>query len=218
MFSRTILIAMCVVVPLCATAAQKPPAAGPQAQPAEIPYDTPVKAELEKIFNGLASQLQEADTLVKLLRSTAAKNPADTETQIDSAAQTLGTLADRLQPEADLAQQLAALRNAAAVHRKRVQEMANGTIGEADRTTILAAWDRILQDADKAQASMKDMHDSLMNVLQELRIRKTAVSELVLAGQYQAAVDTLKNWLGDLETTVKNLHKSIDQIAPRSIS
>ncbi|MGO8866404.1 MAG: hypothetical protein ACLQME_07885 [Alphaproteobacteria bacterium] len=209
---------MCVVAPLCANAAQKPAAAGPQAQPAEIPYDTPVKAELEKIFNGLASQLQEADTLVKLLRNTAAKNPADTETQIDSAAQTLGTLADRLQPEADLAQQLAALRNAAAVHRKRVQEMPNGTIGEADRTTILAAWDRILQDADKAQASMKDMHDSLTNVLQELRIRKTAVSELMLAGQYQAAVDTLKNWLGDLEMTVKNLHKSIDQIAPSHIS
>jgi hypothetical protein len=37
-------------------------------------------------------------------------------------------------------------------------------------------------------------------------MRQTEVAELLLAEQYQAAMDSLIQWVGNLQTTVKQLH------------
>ncbi len=187
-------------------------------KPSDVPYDTPIKSELEKVFNGLVYQLKQADDLVAKLRATASKKPDDAKGDVDQAAQTLSALADHVAPNGDMMNQLLALRNAATVHRKRVQEMGKDIIEEQDRTAITSAWDRVIQEADKAQAAMGDMQNRLMSLLNKLRMRQSAITELLLAGQYQSAITALKAWLGELETTVKNLHQVIDVVKPAPIS
>ena len=207
---RTIsLIALCLVLPLAAEAQTnlEPETSG-------ITADTPVKTELEKIFGGLQSQLKEIDNLAANLKATTNRKPAETQTQINGAAQTLSALADRLQPTGDLAAQVTALRNAAALHRQRVQDMAKDSIEEADRTALLKAWDKALIDADRAGAALGEMRERLTHALTRLRMRQVAVGEYLLAGQYQAAVATLRSWLGELEATINNLHNAIGPARP----
>ena len=207
---RTVsLIVLCLVLPFAAGAQTSLRPA-----PSVLTADTPIKTELEKIFGGLQDQLKEIDTLAAKLKATTNRRPEDTQVQINGAAQTLSALADRLQPTGDLAAQLSALRNAAALHRQRVQDMAKDSIDEADRTALLKAWDKALIDTDKTGVALGEMRDRLTHALAKLRMRQTAVGEYLLAGQYQAAVATLRSWLGDLDATVKSLHQAMDPARP----
>ncbi len=188
-----------------------------KAQSARVPagssppaVEAPIKADIDAIFGKLVDELREADGLAQHLRETATKSPEDTKREVDEAASTISRLADALDPNGQLATQLAALRNAALVHRKRVQDLPKGSLEETDRSSILAAWDKVLQEADAASTAMTDMRDKLLATLQKLRMRQTAVAELLLAGQYKAALDTLMNWLNDLQGTVEGLHHAID--------
>lgn len=192
--------------------AQQPPAAVTK----PLPPETPVRNELAKIFEKLSEDLKAADGLVARLRSTAQKTPESARAEVNEAAKVLGDIADRLKPTGDVAGQLQALRNAATVHRKRVTDMAPNIIDEADRQSILNAWDAILQNADATTAAMADMKTKLTSALENLRMRQVAMSEMLLAGYHQGAVDALKKWLGDLEVTVGDLHKVLAPAKPTS--
>jgi hypothetical protein len=205
---RLVLALLCALIPL--TSYAQPSKQQAVVQP--LPPQTAIKSDLDKIFDGLASQLKAADALVVQLKATAAKTPADTSAEVNNAAEVLSGLADKTRADGELAGQLSALRNAAVIHRKRVTDMAKGSIEETDRTNILSSWDKVTQEADEAQAAMVNMHQSLMGSLDKLRMRQVAVSELLLAGQYQAAVAALKGWLSELESTVAALHKAIDPV------
>ncbi len=176
--------------------------------------EVPLKGELGKIFEKLAQDLKIADELVQKLRSAAQKTPADARAEVESAAKVLGDIADRLKPTGDVAGQLQALRNAATVHRKRVADMAPNVIDEGDRQAILNAWDAILQNADATAAAMADMKTKLGSALENLRMRQTAMSEMVLAGYHQGAIEALQKWLKDLESTVGDLHQVLAPAKP----
>ena len=203
-------LVVCLLLPIAAfaqTASTQPPAPG-------MTTETPVKSELEKVFNELSGHLKQIDKLAADLKATTTKKPSDTQSQLEGAAATLSALADRLQPSGDLAAQLSALRNAAALHRQRIQDTPKEAIEESDRSTLLNTWDKALQDTDKAGAAIADMKDRLVQVLGKLRKRQAAVGEYLLAGQYQAAVSALRAWVGELESTVKSLHAAIDPAKP----
>jgi hypothetical protein len=121
----------------------------------------------------------------------------------------LGQLADRLQDEGDIMSQLRAVKNAAGVHRDRVQTIPKGNISEGDRTAVLAKWNSILQQADRAQAKVLTMRDKLLGAITELRVRQIGVSELLLAGSYEDAVKSLNAWLNELEKLINDLRVSI---------
>jgi hypothetical protein len=118
-------------------------------------------------------------------------------------------LADRLQDEGDILSQLRAVKNAAAVHRDRVQDIPKGNISEADRTAVLAKWNAILQQADRAQAKVLNMRDKLLGAITELRVRQVGISEQLLAGSYEDAVKSLNQWLDELEKLINDLRASI---------
>jgi hypothetical protein len=103
------------------------------------------------------------------------------------------------------------------VHRKRVAEMEKGSIEEVDRTSIISAWDHVVQEADNAQASMGDMKIKLTNILNKLRMRRVAIGEMLLAGQYRSAVEALRSWIKELDDTVKTLHQAIDSVRPAGV-
>lgn len=203
-----------LLLPLAALA-QTPPAAPAAPAPSVASIgDTPIKGDLEKIFGTLQNQLKEIDALAANLKNTASKKPEDATNQINGAAKTLSDLADKLQPSGELAAQLNALRGAASAHRERLQSMAKDIIEEGDRTALLKSWDKAVIDTDKAAGAVNEMRDRLGQVLTKLRMRQAAVGEYVLAGQYQAAVASLRQWVGDLEATVKSLHAAIDPSKP----
>ena len=206
---RKFFLVLCLLVPFAAQAQTQP-----GKPPPTVPYQTAIKSELDKVFNGLVDQLKMVDNLAASLKTTASRKPEDTQQQINEAAGTLSALADRLQPTADLAGQLTALRNAAAVHRQRIQEIAKDAIEEGDRTELLKSWAKIVMDADKASAALENMRERLLAVLSKLRMRQAAVSEFLLAGQYQAALDSLKSWVTELNTTITGLHRLIDPVKP----
>ncbi len=174
-----------------------------------LPADAPVKTELDKVFTQLGDQVSKADTLLKQLRETANRKPEDVVKQIQTSTMVLSGLVDRLQQSGDIAGQLGAVRNAAAAHLKRVEELPKGSIDEEDRTKIISAWKNVLQGADNAQANMATMRDSLMAALQRLRMRSMAIGELMLANQYQQVIDSFNRWIGDLKNTVDSLHQLI---------
>ena len=147
--------------------------------------------------------------MVVHLRDTAKKGPVEAQLEVAKTAQSLGQLADRLQDEGDILSQLRAVKNAATVHRDRVQDIPKGNISEADRTVVLAKWNSILQQADRAQAKVLNMRDKLLGAITELRVRQVGISEQLLAGSYEDAVKSLNQWLDELEKLINDLRTSI---------
>jgi hypothetical protein len=142
--------------------------------------------------------------------------PSDTLKQVDAAARTLSGLIDRLSETGDLGQQVQNVRNAATTHRKRVEEMTDQTIDNEDKTAILKAWDDITQGTDNARVSMKNMRESLSSALGKLTRKRVAISEMLLANQYQEAISSFNAWVRDLEQTTKSLHEMLGRDEPRS--
>jgi uncharacterized protein (DUF885 family) len=169
----------------------------------------PIQQDLAGVLKALSEQLTRADQLVARLRDTAKKGPVEAQLEVTKAGTALGQLADRLQDEGDIMSQLRAIKNAAQVHRDRVQALAKGTISEADRTAVLTKWTALLQQADRAQAKVMTMRDKLLGALTELRERQVGISEELLVGSYEDAVKSLNQWLDELEKLINDLRASI---------
>ena len=208
-----LVIVLCLGAPAAFAQYRNPPPGGSSTldthTKSALPADAPVKSELDKVFTELGDQVQRADTLLKQLRETANRKPEDVVQQIQTSTMVLSGLVDRLQQSGDIAGQLGAVRNAAAQHLKRVQELPKGMIDEEDRTKIISAWSGVLQSADNAQANMATMRDSLMAALTRLRMRSMAIGEMMLANQYQQVIDSFNRWIGELKSTVDSLHQII---------
>ena len=169
----------------------------------------PIQQDLAGVLKALSEQLTRADQLVVQLRDTAKKGPVEAQLEATKAGTALGQLADRLQDEGDIMSQLRAIKNAAQVHRDRVQALAKGTISETDRTAVLTKWTALLQQADRAQAKVMTMRDKLLGALTELRERQVGISEELLVGSYEDAVKSLNQWLDELEKLINDLRASI---------
>jgi uncharacterized protein (DUF885 family) len=137
----------------------------------------PIQQDLAGVLKALSEQITRADQLVAHLRDTAKKGPVEAQLEVAKTAQSLGQLADRLQDEGDILSQLRAVKNAATVHRDRVQDIPRGNISEGDRTVVLAKWNSILHQADRAQAKVLNMRDKLLGAITELRVRQVGISE-----------------------------------------
>ena len=177
--------------------------------PAFAQSGDPIQQDLAGVLKSLGEQLTRADQLVVRLRDTAKKGPVEAQLEVTKAATALGQLADRLQDEGDIMSQLRAIKNAAQVHRDRVQALAKGTISEADRTAVLTKWNALLQQADRAKAKVMTMRDKLLGAITELRVRQVGISEELLAGSYEDAVKSLNQWLDELEKLINDLRASI---------
>ncbi len=177
--------------------------------PAFAQSGDPIQQDLAGVLKSLGEQLTRADQLVVRLRDTAKKGPVEAQLEVTKAATALGQLADRLQDEGDIMSQLRAIKNAAQVHRDRVQALAKGTISEADRTAVLTKWNALLQQADRAKAKVLTMRDKLLGAITELRVRQVGISEELLAGSYEDAVKSLNQWLDELEKLINDLRASI---------
>jgi len=169
----------------------------------------PIQQDLAGVLKSRGEQLTRADQLVVRLRDTAKKGPVEAQLEVTKAATALGQLADRLQDEGDIMSQLRAIKNAAQVHRDRVEALAKGTISEADRTAVLTKWNALLQQADRAKAKVLTMRDKLLGAITELRVRQVGISEELLAGSYEDAVKSLNQWLDELEKLINDLRASI---------
>jgi hypothetical protein len=177
--------------------------------PAFAQSGDPFQQDLADVLKALSEQLTRADQLVAQLRDTVKKGPVEAQLEVTKAGTALGQLADRLQDEGDIMSQLRAIKNAAQVHRDRVQGLAKGTISEADRTVVLTKWSTLLQQADRAQAKVMTMRDKLLGALTELRERQVGISEELLVGSYEDAVKSLNQWLDELEKLINDLRASI---------
>ena len=177
--------------------------------PAFAQSGDPIQQDLAGVLKSLGEQLTRADQLVVRLRDTVKKGPVEAQLEVTKAATALGQLADRLQDEGDIISQLRAIKNAAQVHRDRVQALAKGTISGADRTAVLTKWNALLQQADRAKAKVLTMRDKLLGAITELRVRQVGISEELLAGSYEDAVKSLNQWLDELEKLINDLRASI---------
>jgi hypothetical protein len=180
------------------------------------PPEASAKSELDDVLKRLNDQAKQVDGLVARLKSVSNMQPSDTLKQVDAAARTLSSLIDRLSESGDLGQQVQNVRNAATTHRKRVEEMTDQTIDNEDKTAILKAWDDITQGTDNAKVSMKNMRESLGSALGKLTRKRVAISEMLLANQYQEAISSFNAWVRDLEQTTKSLHEMLGRDEPRS--
>ena len=177
--------------------------------PAFAQSGDPIQQDLAGVLKSLGEQLTRADQLVVRLRDTAKKGPVEAQLEVTKAATTLGQLADRLQDEGDIMSQLRAIKNAAQIHRDRVQAIPKGNISEGDRTAVLTKWNALLQQADRAKAKVMTMRDKLLGAITELRVRQVGISEELLAGSYEDAVKSLNQWLDELERLINDLRTSI---------
>jgi hypothetical protein len=207
----TIVSAALICAALCGSEANAGPNTTHQVTEHSPEYKAPIKADIDAIFGKLVEESRQAQALAADLQKMASKNPRDAERQVDNAAEVLGRLADTLQPNGQLGLQLTALRNAAMVHRKHVQDLPKDAIDEHDRSAILGAWNKVLQEADAATTTMADMRQELIGSLQELRRRQLAIGEFILAGQYEDAIKSLQEWLSNLSQTVNTLNATIER-------
>lgn len=210
-FLMTALV-VTAICPVAGQAQQRPPTA--VAKP--LPPDTQIGAELSKIFERLGNVLKEADAIATRLRSAAQKTPGDAKAQVDDATKMLSSLADQLKPTGDMAGQVETLRNAATANRKRVADMPATMLDELDRQRILEKWDSISRDAAGVTSAMADMRSKVLSSVENLRLRQVAITELVLAGEFEGAINSLKKWLADLDQTMKDLHAAVEGARPTS--
>lgn len=206
--------AMLVIAAYPITGQAEQPSTMTTAKP--LPPDTQVGAELNKIFERLGNTLKEADAIAARLRSAVQKTPEEAKAQVDDASKLLSGLADRLKPTGDVAGQVEALRNAANVNRKRVADMPSTMLDEMDRQRILDKWDSISRNAAGVTSAMADMRTKLLSSVENLRMHQVAIGELVLAGEYEGAINSLKKWLADLDQTMKDLHSAVEGARPTS--
>lgn len=171
------------------------------------PSQDPVQNQLDPIFAKLKQAAAQAAGISKHLHEIATKKPADTVKEVDAAANSLAKWADTFQPNGEVASRIAEARNMAMVSRKRVQDYGADVISQSDKNEIIAAWDKALVDTDKVSNMMTEMRQKLLATLGNLRKHRTAMSELLLASQYQAAIRSLLNWLTDLDGTVTDLNR-----------
>jgi hypothetical protein len=210
-FLMTALV-VTAICPVIGQAQQRPPATVTK----PLPPDTQIGAELNKIFERLGNELKEADAIATRLRSAAQKTPEDAKAQVDDATKLLSGLADRLKPTGDVAGQVEALRNAATANRKRVADMPATMLDEMDRQRILDKWDSISRNAAGVTSAMADMRSKVVSSVENLRLRQVAIAELVLAGEFEGAINSLKKWLADLDQTMKDLHAAVEGARPTS--
>ena len=182
-----------------------PPAAGPR-----------ILTELEKLRARLGEMVKEAENLAATMKSTVAKTPEQTRGEVRSAAKTLEDLVDRLRPEGDLAEQLKALRGSADSHRTRIANMPSTMVTEGDRGEILKIWDRAIRDADELAPKLPNMRQMVLRALEQLRLREVAISELELAEQHAAALKTLRDWLGELDSAIRSMQGTLGLKRPLS--
>ncbi len=169
----------------------------------------PVQQDLAGVLKALSDQITRADELVVKLRDTSKRGPVEAQLEVAKTAKSLGQLADRLQDQGDILSELRAVKNAATAHRDRVQGIPNGQISEGDRSVVIAKWNSVLQQADRAQAKVLTMRDKLLGAITELRVRQVGISEELLAGSYEDAVRSLNQWLDDLDKLVNDMRVSI---------
>jgi len=167
-----------------------------------------VQQDLAGVLKALSEQITKADQVVAHLRDTAKKGPVEAQLEDTKAAISLGQLADRLEDQGDILSQLRAVKNTAQVHRDRVQAIPKGGITEGDRTAVLAKWNSVLQQADRAQAKVLTIRDKLLGAITDLRVRQVGISEELLAGSYEDAVKSLNQWLDELEKLINDLRAS----------
>lgn len=68
-------------------------------------------------------------------------------------------------------------------------------LDEMDRQRILDKWDSISRNAAGVTSAMADMRSKVLSSVENLRLRQVAIAELVLAGEFEGAINSLKKWL-----------------------
>lgn len=168
-----------------------------------------IQQQLTATLKALGAELARADTVVAGMHDAKKKGPLEAQLQVTKVATVLGELADRLQDQGDVMGELRALGAAAQANRDRVAHLEKGTISEVDRTNVLRTWTKILQQVDAAQVRVKTIRDKILSAISELRRRQVGISEEILAGSYEDAINSLNQWLGDLQKTIDELRASV---------
>jgi len=221
---RTSLMVLCLLLPCAAVAQEKrypfepiPPQQSGRSTIQPIEKSTkPVTSDLEDVFNSLNTQLGTVEQLSGQLKGLSTSTPENMQTQIAGAAKVLGDLVDKLAEGGELSNQLAAVRSAAQVHRKRIDEVPKEGMTEQDRTSLMATWDKIITDADRLATKITDSRERVLNSLKGLRMRQAAMGEYILAGRFQAALNSIRDWASELDSAISRLKANINMNRPGS--
>lgn len=168
-----------------------------------------IQQQLAATLKALGAELARADGVVAGMRDAKKKGPLEAQLQVTKVATALGQLADRLQDQGDVMGALRALGAAAQANRDRVAHLDKGTISEVDRTNVMRTWTKVLQQVDQAQVRVKAIREKILSAISELRRRQVGISEEILAGSYEDAINSLNEWLGDLQKTINDLRASV---------
>jgi hypothetical protein len=168
-----------------------------------------VKSELDELFANLNIQLKKVDEVVARAKSAANRTPGEVTKEVENSSQVLSALLDKIQPTGDMMQQVAALRAAAVVHRRRISDMSKEILTEEDKNSLLMAWDKNIRASDEIRIAMDAMRINLQNAVTKLRMKSAAISEMVLADEFRGVFETYNNWIKELQGTLNNLHRII---------
>jgi len=185
----------------------QPPAAAWQIHlaKAEAPASG-LQSELHAVTERMKALLGEGKRVAARLQREINDRPQEADKLIRDTAITLSGMADQTTSDGDVIKEVAAIRAKALAYRQTVMSMSSGVMSETDRQRVLEAWNRVIDTASKAQAAVADIHITLLAELQDLRKREVAVGQLMLAGEYQAALDDVLTWTKALRVTIEQLN------------
>jgi hypothetical protein len=165
-----------------------------------------LQSELQGVTERMKALLGEGKRVAARLENQINDHPQEADKLIRDTATTLSGMADQTTSTGDVIKEVAAIRAKALAYRQTVMSMPAGVMSETDRQRVLEAWNRVIDTASKAQAAVADIHVTLLAELQELRRREVAVGQLMLAGEYQAALDDVITWTTELKATIEKLN------------
>ena len=185
----------------------QPPAAAWQIHlaKAEAPASG-LQSELHAVTERMKALLGEGKRVAARLQREINDRPQEADKLIRDTAITLSGMADQTTSDGDVIKEVAAIRAKALAYRQTVMSMSSGVMSETDRQRVLEAWNRVIDTASKAQAAVADIHITLLAELRDLRKREVAVGQLMLAGEYQAALNDVLTWTKALRATINQLN------------
>lgn len=167
------------------------------------------QSQLDAVSGEMNALLKEGERVAARLAREIHAHPHEANHLVQQTETTLSGMADQTTSTSDVIKEVAAIRAKALAYRQAVMAMPAGTMSEADRQRVLDAWNRVIKSANKAQAAVADIHTTLLAELRDLRMRDVAVGQLMLAGEYQAALHDVLTWTKKLRVTIEKLNTLI---------
>lgn len=169
-----------------------------------------VDAQLQHVLMHLKALVGRVNGLAANLKQALAAKPRDMKRSVNKAASMLSAASDATAPDAEWSGTVKELLHTAQTHLKTVTNAPEGTFTPNDKKRILAAWRSTVTKCEQVLSALTNVHMEMHESIQQLEMHQNAMAELLLADQYNVALNSILEWVAELKATAGQLNNIVN--------